>query len=69
VKHSTRSEVYNPDAHKKRKVSGPLPLVMLDNGTDKHDSPEGTVIVTALLIGFVACILFFGAAALYWAMQ
>ncbi len=36
VKHAHRSETYDPT----EPVSGPLPFVLLDNGTDKYEAVD-----------------------------
>ena len=55
MNHRPEMSVYG----ERRKVSGPLPIVLLDNGTDKRDAPEGaglvTLILCAVLLAVLAC--------------
>ena len=41
------------------KVFGPLPFVLLDNGTDKREAPEGAGLVTLILCAVMLAVMAF----------
>ena len=60
MNHRPEKPVYG----ERRKVSGPLPFVLLDNGTDKRDAPEGAGLVTLILCAVLLAVLAAGWAVL-----
>ena len=43
----------------RRKVSGPIPIVLLDNGSDKREAPDGAGLVTLILCAVLLAVLAF----------
>ena len=48
----------------KVKVSGPIPVVMLDNGSDKRAAPDGAWLVTLILCAVLLAVMAAGWAVL-----
>ena len=55
MNHRPEMSVYG----ERRKVSGPLPFVMLDNGTDKRAAPDGAGLVTLILCAVLLAVMAF----------
>ena len=67
MNHKHRSEAYDSDAHETRKVSGPLPLIMLEQGSDKYDATDdaGVGMIGWIFAGIVATLI----GAIVWAVM
>ena len=48
----------------RRKVSGPIPIVLLDNGSDKREAPDGAGLVTLILCAVLLAVMAAGWAVL-----
>ena len=60
MNHRPEMSVYG----ERRKVSGPIPIVLLDNGSDKRAAPEGAGLVTLILCAVLLAVLAAGWAVL-----
>ena len=48
----------------RRKVFGPIPIVLLDNGSDKREAPDGAGLVTLILCAVLLAVMAAGWAVL-----
>jgi len=60
MNHRPEMSVYG----ERRKVSGPIPIVLLDNGSDKREAPDGAGLVTLILCAVLLAVLAAGWAVL-----